>query len=150
MEKVKSLVTYREYGCTPQAYYDYRFIIGKDNQCRMTFMMNTGYQKLYEQTESVPLDEEELRSVYRFYDSSTHHVPKKKESVNAASSFSVIFNGKREFQEDVNMQKRMDQIIRIIRGNHPEELGEEIVGKIYDSMVSKMGINETVQDPITK
>ena len=150
MDKAKSLVTYREYGYTPQAFYDYRFIVGRDNQCKMTFLMNSGEQKLFEQTTSVPLDEEELKVVYKFFGSSTHHVPKKKDRIDAVSSFSVIFNGKREFQEDVAMQKRMNQVIRFIRGNHPEELGEETVGKIYDSMVSRMGILETVQSPITK
>ena len=50
MDKVKSLITYREYGYTPHAFFDYRFIVSRDNQCRMTFLMNSSNQKLCEKT----------------------------------------------------------------------------------------------------
>lgn len=149
MDKVKSLITYREYGYTPHAFYDYRFIVGRDNQCRMTFVMNSADQKLCERTKSVALSEDEVRAVYKLCDAACHHFSKKKDRVGS-ESFSVIFNDSKEFQEDVGMQKRMDQVMRFIRGNHPEELGEETVGQIYDSMVTRMGINTAAESPVTK
>ena len=151
MEKDKKLLTYREFGYTPHEYYDYRFQVSNDYQCNLEFLVRSLDKEAKDETPTVHLLPEEIRTILLLCMQLQVHPVQENVVKDSVSSYSISLHGEqdKEFVNDSNLKGQADQVMKLIRSNHMEELGEQRVAGIYNAMMQKIGSTE-VTKPVVK
>ena len=139
MEKNNQLLTYREFGYTPEAFFDYSFFVTEDYYCGLSFDIKNQEKQVHEGTPIVKLNSEEIHAVSHLCRQLHVHPDPEEKKTSMGSTYSVTLHGQTDkvFQEDLFFKKQMDEVMFLIRKTHNEELGPEMVRDLYMSLMNK-------------
>ncbi len=132
--------TYREFGISPIAHFDYSFVVSEDYRCQMTFDIKNDKVQAHEETEVVQLNPEEKKRVHELCRQMYIHPAIEPKKVDRGSSFETILHMDEDkiFREDLFFKKLTDDVVGFIRSNHSKELGTDVVRDLYISLTNKV------------